>query len=206
VSSGLTARLVRVAVALLVISVGGEARAQSAPPAKVEAQNPAKLKELIKRGGSACARRDWDEAVQDFTEASKLAPNDTRLREKLQRALDRRARAREATAAKPPPPPPGMSDREQDTGLVPIFKTLRWQAKLKREAFEARADAEAARPNPDTKKLSKLHQGAAGMKAEEVRLTAAIAEAQEKDAASRAEQEKAFDGVAGVGLGPPHTR
>lgn len=194
----------RSAAVLLLIVWGGEARPQTRP-AKVEreARFAPDLKELVKRGQSAYARRAFDEAVEDFSEALKRAPGDVGLREKLERALDRRARAREAIAARPPPTPVGMSDGPRDSGLVAMFKDLRWQARLKREAFEARAEAEAALPNPDEKKLARLRDEAAGKKAEEDRLTAAIADEQKKEAASKAEQEKAFEGFPGIGLGAP---
>jgi hypothetical protein len=172
---------------------------------KVESGHRAELKGLAKRGGAACARHDWDEAIRDFSEALKIAPDDAPLREKLRHVLDRRARVREATAARPPPEPPGMSDGERDPGLVPMFKDLRWKARLKREALEARAEAEAARPKPDNKKLAKLRQDAAGIKAEEDDLNASIDEEQRKDAESKAEMEKAFEGIRGVGMGPPHS-
>lgn len=186
---------------LLVAVLAGQARAQTASTAKVATAHPAPLKDLVKRGGNACARGEWDEAVQDFGEALKIAPDDARLRDKLRRALDRRAQAREALAARPPPPPSGMSDGAQENGLAPIFENLRWQARLKREALEARADAEAARPSPDEKKLAKLRRDAAGLKAEEDHLSAAIVDAQKKEAASKAEEDKAFGGVHGTGFG-----
>jgi predicted nucleic acid-binding Zn-ribbon protein len=98
-----------------------------------------------------------------------------------------------------------MSDGERDPGLVPMFKNLRWKARLKREALEARVEAEAARTNPDDKKLAKLRQDAARVKAEEDDLTSSIDEEQKKDAQSKAEMEKAFEGIRGVGMGTPHT-
>jgi septal ring factor EnvC (AmiA/AmiB activator) len=94
-----------------------------------------------------------------------------------------------------------MSDGAQENGLAPIFENLRWQTRLKREALEARAEAEAARPTPDEKKLAKLRRDAAGLKAEEDHLTAAIADAQKKEAASKAEDDKVFGGVQSTGLG-----
>lgn len=186
---------------LLVGVLAGEARAQTAPTVKVAAAHPAQLKDLVKRGGSACARGEWDEAVQDFGEALQIAPDDARVHDKLRRALDRRAQAREALAARPPPPHSGMSDGARETGLAPILENLRWQARLKREALEARAEAEAARSSADEKKLAKLRRDAADLKAEEDHLTAAIADAQKKEAASQAEEDKAFGGVHGTGLG-----
>jgi len=187
---------------LLVVLLTGAARAQSAPTAKVEGPHPAQLKDLVKRGGSAAAHGEWDDAVQDFREALKIAPDDARLREKLRRALDRRAQAREALAARPPPRPSGMSDGPREDGLAPILENLRWQTRLKREALEARAEAEAARPDADEKKLAKLRRDAAGLKAEEDHLTAAIVDAQKKEAASKAEEDKAFEGVhGGIGRG-----
>lgn len=187
--------------AVLLLALGGAAGAQMAP--SVEGGHRAELTGLARRGGSACARHDWDEAVQDFSEALKIAPDDPRLREKLRHALDHRARVREATAARPPPEPPGMSDGERDPGLVPMFKDLRWKARLKREAFEARAAAEAARANPDEKKLAKLRQDAARKKAEENDLTASIEDERRKDAESKDEMEKALGGIQSIGLGPP---
>jgi hypothetical protein len=181
----------RFAALFLVLVLGRGARAQTVAPVKVEGGHRPELKALAKRGESACARHDWDEAVQDFGEALKIAPDDSRLREKLRRALDRRARVREA------------SDGEPDPGLVPMFKDLRWKTRLKREAVEARAEAEAARANPDEKKLAKLRQDAAGMKAKEDDLTASIDDEKKKDAESKAGMEKAFEGIRGIGLGPP---
>jgi hypothetical protein len=189
------------AAVLLVGVLAGEARAQTAPTANVAIAHPAQLKDLVKRGGSASARGEWDEAVQDFRAALEIAPDDPRVHDKLRRALDRCAQAREALAARPPPPPVGMSDGPRETGLAPILENLRWQARLKREALEARVEAEAARPSPDEKKLAKLRRDAAGLKAEEDHLTAAIADARKKEAASRAEEDNAFGGVHGTGLG-----
>jgi hypothetical protein len=189
------------AAVLLVGVLAGEARAQTAAAAKVEGGHPAQLKDLVKAGGSASARGEWDQAVQDFRAALKIAPDDVRLRDKLRRALERRAQAREALATRPPPRPSGMSDGAREEGLAPILEDLRWQTRLKREALEARAESEAVRPNADEKKLAKLRRDAAGLKAEEDHLAAAIADAQKKEAASKAEDEKAFGGVHRLGLG-----
>jgi tetratricopeptide (TPR) repeat protein len=196
----------RFAAVLLVVVLAGEARAQTASTVKVGDGHPAQLKDLVKRGGSASARGEWDQAVEDFRAALKIAPDDARVHEKLRRALDRRAQAREALAARPPPPPSGMSDGAQENGLAPIFENLRWQTRLKREALEARAEAEAARPSPDEKKLAKLRRDAAGLKAEEDHLTTEIADAQKKEAASKAEDDKVFGGVQSAGLGGPKGR
>lgn len=193
------------AVVLLVVTLAGTARAQNTlPTAKGQGGHAAEIKELAKRGGSAYARGEWDEAVKDFGEASKIAPDDARLRDKLRRALDRRALAREALAARPPPRPSGMSDGPPDLGLAPILEDLRWQTRLKREALEARSEAEAARDKPDGKKLRRLRQDAAGLKAEEDHLTAAIADAQKKEAASNAALDQAVEGSSGIGLGLGH--
>lgn len=119
----------RFGAVFLVVVFGSGARAQSDRPLEVESGHRVEPKGLLKQGERACARHDWDEAVQDFREALKIAPDDARLREKFRRALDRRARVREATAARPPPEPPGMSDGERDPDLVPMFKNLRWKAR-----------------------------------------------------------------------------
>jgi len=97
-----------------------------------------------------------------------------------------------------------MSDGPPESGLAPILEDLRWQTRLKREALEARAEAEAARDKPDAKKLRGLRQDAAGLTAEEDHLTAAIADAQKKEAASRAGLDQAFEGSQGMGVGLGH--
>jgi len=166
-----------VAVAFLAAGSGRPARA---------ADESAALKKLVKDGDRAVARRDWDEAARDLGEAAKLAPDDARLRDKLRRALDRRARGCEARAAKPPPlPPPAMSDGPQEDAMVLVFKTLRWHIQLQREAVEARGDAETARARPDEAKIARLRGVATAKKKDEERLTARIAEEQAKDEASR---------------------
>ncbi len=96
-----------------------------------------------------------------------------------------------------------MSDGERDPDLVPMFKALRWKTRLKREALEARAEAEASRANADETKLAKLRRDAASMKVEEDNLTASIENEKRKDAASKAEMAKAFNGIRGVGVNPP---
>jgi hypothetical protein len=159
---------------------------------------PAELGKLVKQGGRAVARRDWDEAAHDFREAVQLAPDDARLRERLRRVLERRALAREARALHPPPSPIGFSDGPRDPGLVPMYKDLRWNAQLRREAFEARAEAEAARAAPDDRRLAELRRKAAAEKAEEDRLGAAIAEEMSNDEKSEADEPKAFEGIGGV--------
>src|SRR5262245_40189906 len=84
-----------------------------------------------------------------------------------QERLDRRARELEALAADPPLPPPGLSDGPQDSGEVMLLKSERWRVQLKREAAEARAVAEAARPKPDRRKVGVLRKRAARYRAEE---------------------------------------
>jgi len=183
---------------LAIVAVGAPARAGDA-------------KKLVKDGDRAAARRDWDEAAaSDYGEAAKLAPDDARLREKLRRALDRRARACEARAAKPPPAPepiPPMFEKPRQDGSLQTMwlQDRRWRTQLAREALEARADAEAARPKPDDAKIAKLRAGAAEKRKEEDSLTAQIAMRKVNDEAAgvknEKEREKAFEGVGGVGVG-----
>ena len=154
---------------------------------------------LVKEGDRASARGDWEEAAHDFGEAAKAAPPDPRLREKLQRALNRRARAREARAAKPPPlPPPTMSDGPQEGATALMFESGRWHAQLKREALEARADAEAARTRPDKARIARLRREAAKQRTQEELLALLIKQEQQKDGADQIERQKAFEGIGGV--------
>jgi hypothetical protein len=191
----MTARLPMIVI-VAILAAGAPARAGDA-------------KKLVKDGDRAAARRDWDEAVSDYGAAAKLAPDDARLRDKLRRALDRRARACEARAAKPPPAPepiPPMFGRGPATSLQAMWlKDRRWHTQLAREALEARADAEAARPKPDDAKIAKLRASAAEKRKEEDSLASQIAEQKRNDEAARdkseKEQEKAFEGVGGLGVG-----
>ena len=130
---------------------------------------------------------------------AKAAPADARLRERRRRALDRRARQCEARAAHPPPlPPPTMSDGPQDSATVLIYKDGRWKAQLKREAFEARADAEAARTKPDETRIAELRREATQQRQQEDLLTLLIKREQQKEGADKIEMEKAFQGIGGV--------
>jgi hypothetical protein len=186
--------------AMLIAGADGRARA---------ADGAADPKPLVKDGDRAAARRDWDAAASDYGEAAKIAPDDARLRDKLRRALDRRARACEARAAKPPPAPqpiPPMFEQPHDSSLeVMWLEERRWHTQLAREALEARADAEAARPKLDAAKIARLRAGAADKRKEEDSLSAQIAEKRAKTAAANAknekEMEKAFEGVGGLGVG-----
>jgi len=181
---------------LAIVAVGAPARAGDA-------------KKLVKDGDRAAARRDWDEAASDYGEAAKLAPDDARLRDKLRRALDRRARACEARAAKPPPAPepiPPMFEQPHGSSLKAMWlQDRRWHTQLAREALEARADAEAARPKRDEATIARLRAGAADKRKEEDSLAAQLAEQKRNDEAAavknQKEMEKAFEGVGGLGVG-----
>jgi hypothetical protein len=183
---------------LLLVERSGRAGTEAQSAAMVADGQPA-LEALVKNGDRASARGDWEDAAHDFGEAAKAAPHDARLRGKLQDALERRARAREARAAKPPPlPPPTMSDGPQDSATVLIFKGGRWQAQLKREALEARLDAEAARMRPDKARIARVRREAAKQRTREERLTVLIKQEQQKEGADKVEMEKAFEGIGGV--------
>jgi hypothetical protein len=197
-----TRRLIVLAGALLVVARGARAGTDAQPAAMVGDRQPGP-EALVKEGDRASARGDWEGAAHAFGEAAKAAPHDARLRERLRRALDRRARAREARAANPPAlPPPGMSDGPQESATVLMFKSGRWNAQLKREALEARADAEAARTTPDDARIARLRRAAAKQRTQEQLLTVLINRAQQKDGADKIEMEKAFDGMGGVqGIG-----
>ena len=190
-------RSILVAAALLSVAAEWEARAGDAAPVAREGDPAAALKKLVQEGDSASARPDWDAAARAYAEAAKLAPNDGPLRDKLRRALDRRARARAARAANPPPYP-AMSDAPPDADLVLIYKDSRWRLQLKREAQEARADAEEAREKPDKERIARLRRHAAQQRAQEDRLSLLIREERKKQETGKAEMEKAFPGVGGV--------
>jgi hypothetical protein len=192
-----------VAIAFLAAADGRPARAADAAASGRAADQTATLKTLVKDGERASARHDWDAAARDYGDAAKLAPDDAHLRAKLRRALERRVRACEARAARPPPlPPPAMSDGPQDGAMVTVFKVLRWHLQLKREALEARVDAEAARERPDAAKIARWREAAAALRKDEQEAGAGAAREQAKDEASRKEGEKAFDkafeGIGGV--------
>jgi hypothetical protein len=186
--------------ALLLVARAATAGTDAQPAAMVGDRQPGP-EVLVKEGDRASARGDWEGAAHAFGEAAKAAPHDARLRERFLRALDRRARAREARAANPPPPPT-MSDGPQESATVLMFKSGRWNAQLKREALEARADAEAARTTPDDARIARLRRTAAKQRTQEQLLTALINRAQQKDGADKIEMEKAFEGMGGVeGIG-----
>jgi hypothetical protein len=188
-----------VAVTLLIVAAGGEARAGAAVPGAPAKDQAAALKELVRDGDAAAGRPDWEAAAHDFAEAAKIAPGDARVRDKLRRALDRRARAREARAAHPPSRPmSAISDAPPDTAMILIYKDSRWRLQLKREALEARADAEAARAKRNEGRIARLRRDAAKQRAQESRLSLLIDQEQKKDEAGKVEMEKAFEGVGGV--------
>jgi hypothetical protein len=186
-------RLIFVAGTLLFVAVGGRARAEDAPPPAADA-GKLDLAKLVIDGDSASARRDWNEAAHDFGEAAKLAPDDARLRGKLRRALDRRARACEARAAKPPPPP-ADSDGRQGSATLLTYKTGLWRAQLKREALEARADAEAARATPDQARIARLRRDAHTQHMQENLLTLLIEQQEKNEAEGTTEVANPLGGI-----------
>jgi hypothetical protein len=177
------------------------AHAQPPTPAETPNARAADLKKHVRKANAAYAHREWEEATSQLKEALTIAPEDARLRDKLRRALERRAQSREATAAHPPPPPPGMADGPRQ-GLVAIaLEERRWHAELKREALEARAEAEAARTYPDEEKLARLRRDLAAVKADQADMARAVSAEQKRDAEEKSAEEKAFGGVTGLGLG-----
>jgi hypothetical protein len=193
-----------VAVVLTVALAGARvAHAQTATAAETPGARPAELKKRIRKANDAYARRQWEEASFQLREALTLAPDDARLRDKLRRALERRAQACEAKAADPPPPPLGMADGPRPGLVTGLLEERRWHAALRRAALEARAEAEAARPHPDDGKLAQLRRDLAAVKAEEAEMARAVYDERKRAGDAHVAQEKAFEGVGGIGLGSP---
>jgi hypothetical protein len=208
------------AVLLVAVSMAaGRVRGQTAaPPADADrARARAELKKHIKKADRASAHREWEEAVFQLEEACKIAPDDTRLRDKLRRLLERRAAAYEARAAHPPPPPPDPPPPMFRTANDPPRGGIRtlllgdrpWHAELKHAALQARIEAEAARPKPDESKLAQLRRELAAVEADQAQMAKTIADERAKAAAEQAaqekEMEKAFGGMQGIGVAPSKT-
>ena len=89
-------------------------------------------------------------------------------------------------------------------GLVAVMlEKRRWHAALKHAALEARAEAEAARPHPDDGKLARLRRDLAAVEADEAEMARAVCDEQKQAAADQAAQDKAFEGVGGIGVARP---
>jgi hypothetical protein len=188
-----TAAFLVAVVLTIAIALARTARAQAGTAAETPRALPAELKKRIRKANDAYARSQWEEATFQLREALKMAPDDARLRDKLRRALERRAQACEARAAHPTPPPPGIADGPRQ-GLVAVtLEERRWHAALKRAALQARADAEAERPHPDDQKLTRLRRDLAAVEA--------VSDEQKQAAADQAARDKAFGGVSRVGVG-----
>ncbi|HEX3902050.1 MAG TPA: hypothetical protein VH853_04315 [Polyangia bacterium] len=196
-----TAAFLVAVVLTIAIAWARTARAQAGTAAETPRALPAELKKRIRKANDAYARSQWEEATFQLREALKMAPDDARLRDKLRRALERRAQACEARAAHPTPPPPGIADGPRQ-GLVAVtLEERRWHAALKRAALQARADAEAERPHPDDQKLTRLRRDLAAVEAEEAEMAGAVSDEQKQAAADQAARDKAFGGVSRVGVG-----
>jgi hypothetical protein len=185
------------AAALLIVAAGREARGDDAAPAAAAGEEAADVNKLIEAGDRAQARRDWDEAARNYQSAALHAP-DARLRDKLWRALDRRARIREARAAHPPPVPASIAGGgSRASAEIRAMERRLWRMQLKREALEARADATANNPAIDFIKAGQMRDAAKKLQAEEDLLSDEL-ERKKRDPTGKLETKSMFDGAPGV--------